>query len=238
MAVDSKHSALQVASLCCENQTTYPQKQGTYSWQAELRDIRDCMKINDILERRSTEIRKLYEECQDSLDECRRLEAEWFALVTEKDKNFRQQIEEENEEAKRNQMKQLYDVLIPPPPPPPPVGNLAAFLVSNRALKERGSQSHQKKNFEPVKPDPATPGNHLNEELLKRIRNGCRSELKSTPVKRSPGGTPLKRQRRMSESDTSDLITVALKRKFQHTIFHSPKESDSPRSVVSPGDIY
>ena len=28
------------------------------------------------------------------MDECRRLEAEWFALVTEKDKNFRQQIEE------------------------------------------------------------------------------------------------------------------------------------------------
>ena len=39
---------------------------GTYSWQAELRDIRDCRKINDILERRSTEIRRLYEECQDS----------------------------------------------------------------------------------------------------------------------------------------------------------------------------
>lgn len=128
-------------------------------------------------------------------------------------------------------------VLIPPPPPPPPVGNLATLFTSNRALKERGSQSHLKKNFEPVKPDPATPCNHLNDELLNRIRNGCRSELKSTPVKRSPGGTPLKRQRRMSESDTSDLITVALKRKFQHTIFHSPKESDSPRSVVSPGDI-
>ena len=28
------------------------------------------------------------------MDECRHLEAEWFALVTEKDKNFRQQIEE------------------------------------------------------------------------------------------------------------------------------------------------
>ena len=28
------------------------------------------------------------------VDECRHLEAEWFALVTEKDKNFRQQIEE------------------------------------------------------------------------------------------------------------------------------------------------
>ena len=39
---------------------------GTYSWQAELREIRDCRKINDILERRSTEIRRLYEECQDS----------------------------------------------------------------------------------------------------------------------------------------------------------------------------
>ena len=85
-------------------------------------------------------------------------------------------------------------VVIPPPPPPPPVGNLAALVTSNRALKEGGSQSHQKKNFEPVKPDPATPGNHLNEELLNRIRNGCRSDLKSTPVKRSPGGTPLKRQ--------------------------------------------
>ena len=28
------------------------------------------------------------------VDECRHLEEEWFALVTEKDKNFRQQIEE------------------------------------------------------------------------------------------------------------------------------------------------
>lgn len=28
------------------------------------------------------------------MSECRHLEAEWFALVTEKDKNFRQQIEE------------------------------------------------------------------------------------------------------------------------------------------------
>ena len=28
------------------------------------------------------------------VDECRHLEAEWFALVTAKDKNFRQQIEE------------------------------------------------------------------------------------------------------------------------------------------------
>ena len=28
------------------------------------------------------------------VDDCRHLEEEWFALVTEKDKNFRQQIEE------------------------------------------------------------------------------------------------------------------------------------------------
>ena len=32
MAADTKHSALQVASLCCENQSTYPQKQGNI-WQ-------------------------------------------------------------------------------------------------------------------------------------------------------------------------------------------------------------
>ena len=120
---------------------------------------------------------------------------------------------------------------IPPPPPPPPLA-LTPF-TSNK-----GSPSQLKKNCVPSNQDhPSTPNNYPNEELLKRIRNGCRSELRSTPFKRSPGGTPLKRQRRMSESDTSDLITVALKRKFQNVVFQSPKENDSPRSVMSPGDL-
>lgn len=219
----------------------------------------------------------------------------------EKDRNLRQQIEQENEEAKRNQIKQLYGVLeslgtfsfekpneailrrnlvkmyeqvgkycrknnidttkktsdgaksfqapndnvdaaplppqmlIPPPPPPPPL----AFtpFSSNTAPKQKACKTQSRKSFTPsTKAHPSTPSNHPNEELLKRIRNACQSELRSTPFKRSPGGTPLKRQRRMSENDTSDLITVALKRKFQNAVFQSPTESDSPRSVMSPGD--
>ena len=125
----------------------------------------------------------------------------------------------------------------PPPPPPPPPPLVLTPLTSNKAFKEKGSQSQIRGNCMPSRPGhPSTPRNQPNEELLKRIRNGCRSELRSTPFKRSPGGTPFKRQRRMSESDTSDLITVALKRKFQHTVFQSPKENESPRSVTSPGD--
>lgn len=127
-------------------------------------------------------------------------------------------------------------MLIPPPPPPPPLA-LTPF-TSNKASKEKDSCCQLRKSCTPFTQDhPSTPLNHPNEELLKRIRNGCRSELRSTPFKRSPGGTPFKRQRRMSESDTSDLITVALKRKFQNVVLQSPKENDSPRSVMSPGDL-
>ena len=130
-------------------------------------------------------------------------------------------------------------MLIPPPPPPPPppplVLNPITFI---KASKRKVCDNQSQKSSTPTtKARLRTPLNHINEELLKRIRNGCRSELRSMSFKRSPGGTPLKRQRRMSENDTSDLITVALKKKFQNVVFQSPKDNDSPKSVASPGNF-
>jgi len=122
-------------------------------------------------------------------------------------------------------------MLIPPPPPPPPL----TPLTTNKATAEKGSRNLlRKRSMSTTKKNPGTPQSQANKELLKRIRNGCRSELRSTPVKRSPGGTPFKRQRRMSDSNTSDMLTVALKRKFQNVAVRSPKENESPQSFLSP----
>ena len=119
---------------------------------------------------------------------------------------------------------------IPPPPPPPPL----TPLTNNKATADKESKSLLRKRSMLTTKNPRTPQSQANEELLRRIRNGCRSELRSTPVKRSPGGTPFKRQRRMSYNDTSDMLTVALKRKFQSVAVQSPKENQSPQSVMSP----
>ena len=125
-------------------------------------------------------------------------------------------------------------MLIPPPPPPPPL----TPLTTNKAAADKESRNlMRKRNVSATKNNPSTPQSRGNEELLKKIRSGCRSELRSTPVKRSPGGTPFKRQRRMSDSNTSDLLTVALKRKFQNAVVESPKENESPQSVMSPSDL-
>lgn len=121
-------------------------------------------------------------------------------------------------------------MLIPPPPPPPPP---LTPLTTTKSATEKDCRNLLRKRSS-TKDNPSTPNNQTNEELLKRIRNGCRSELRSTPFKRSPGGTPFKRQRRMSDSNTSDLITLALKRKFQNVAVPSPKENESPQSAMSP----
>ena len=126
----------------------------------------------------------------------------------------------------------LVQIPIPPPPPLPPV---LTSRTSNEILPQKVSDNEAKKMS--IKgTNPRTPCNP-NQELLKRIRKGCRSELKSTPFKRSPGGTPLKRPRRMSETATSDLIEVALKRKFKNVAFQSPQDNNSPNSVTSPTSI-
>lgn len=236
-----------------------------------------------------------------TVEDCHLLEREWLALVTEKDKNLCQQIEEENELAKRNQIKKLHQVLeslgtftfsrpneailkqnlakmyhqigkycsrnqidvtmkgnnntvktsespnenihapppppqtlIPPPPPLPPLTPLTSFKA---ASQNNARNPSRKRGALTTKNNPTTPCDQRNEELLKRIRGGCRSELRRTPFKRSPGGTPFKRQRRVSDSDGSYLITVALKKKFQNVTFQSPRENDSLRSFTSFEDL-
>ncbi|XP_074608909.1 uncharacterized protein LOC141863312 isoform X2 [Acropora palmata] len=273
------------------------EKGSSYPWEEEIKTARDFQTRNGILERRSLEIRSLYEHCQES-DEHRTLKEEWFALVKEKDRNFRQQLEKENEEAKSIQMKQLFHLLeslgtfsfdkpneiilkrnmakmyqqvgkycrrnkvdlknktsdlekprdtqredlitkpllveIPIPPPPPPPSVLTSHPSNAIPTQKVCDNEARKRSIKTT--NTRTPRNP-NQDLLNQIRKRCRSELKSTPFKRSPGGTPLKRPRRMSETATSDLIEVALKRKFKNVRFQSPHDNNSPNSMTSPTSI-
>lgn len=125
-------------------------------------------------------------------------------------------------------------ILIPPPPPPPPLTPLTSI---NATPQNDTKHLSRKRGALTARNISTTPCDQRNEELLKKIRGGCRSELRRTSFKRSPGGTPFKRQRRVSDSNASDLITVALKKKFQNVTFQSPRENDSPRSFTSFEDL-
>ena len=93
MAADGKHNSLPVASRLSENQNN-PKEKGKknslkcdgsfliascylicqfsvsntkeYPWQVELKITRDHRIVNDVLERRSAEIKILYEQCHKS----------------------------------------------------------------------------------------------------------------------------------------------------------------------------
>lgn len=122
----------------------------------------------------------------------------------------------------------------PPPPPPPPLPVCTRIKETPVQLYKKRKVSSTKESDIPNKNcQQRTPLQCINEELMNRIRNSKLANLKSTPCKRSPGGTPMRRQRRLSESDTSDLITVALRRKFKNVALQSPNENGSP-NVRSP----
>ena len=117
----------------------------------------------------------------------------------------------------------------PPPPPPPP---LPPPLPLTATQTPRKHQKRQKTTLQIESPFVCSrqPFMHLNDELLIRIKKGPgREGLKSTPLKRSPGGTPCRNRRRMSDTDTSDFITVALKKKFKNVAVQSPNENLSPQ---------
>lgn len=131
----------------------------------------------------------------------------------------------------------------PPPPPPPPPPMVPFCTPKNlhktpKSTKTPKTQIIHKKMVDCSTMDrQRTPLQTLNQDLLRSIKHCCTAELRSTPFKRSPGGTPLKRQRRLSENDTSDLITIALRRKFRNAIVQSPNENKSP-NVKSPSLEY
>lgn len=117
---------------------------------------------------------------------------------------------------------------IPPPPlPPPPLQPLyKPHIQPLTPIRTNLPQVHRNPK---ATQEQRTPFNSLSHELLRSIQHGRALELKRTPCKRSPGGTPLKRQRRLSENDTSDLITIALRKKFQNVgQISSPNENLSP----------
>ena len=129
---------------------------------------------------------------------------------------------------------------VPPPPPPPPL--LPPPVAKYARPHKTPVRAHKERKFLTDKEsrstsEQCTPLKSLNAELMTKIRGSKISNLRSTPCKRSPGGTPFRQQRRLSESDTSDLITVALKRKFKNVVVQSPNENQSPNVKSPAGDF-
>lgn len=123
----------------------------------------------------------------------------------------------------------------PPPPPPPPQQFYKPKPKPQTPITPKVQRNPKTSSTITKSHHQHTPLRSLNTELLRSIKRGKALELKRTPCKRSPGGTPMKRARRLSESDTSDLITIALMRKFKNVkSVSSPKENMSPNVGLSP----
>jgi len=110
----------------------------------------------------------------------------------------------------------------PPPPPPPPPAAIPTGTNSPFSMKKKGSSNKES----------ATPAHSssVKEISLSEILNKS-SSLRKT--ERSPGGTPLRpRNAKTSEkhpSTNQDIITQALKRKFQN-VQQSPDGSPKPET--------
>ncbi|CAH1783005.1 unnamed protein product [Owenia fusiformis] len=125
------------------------------------------------------------------------------------------------------------------PPPPPPLPNTP--LIKTRRVsfyeKSKRTPTRSRKSTETTPKSskittrsskPNTPLCALNPELKSNIMLG-RGKLRSTPGVRSPGGTPVCKKPRRSTSNHSDLMVLALQRKFQNV----RRPSSSP-TITSP----
>lgn len=110
-----------------------------------------------------------------------------------------------------------------PPPPPPPLPSIPAEkpATSKPDVQQFNDKSRLNKSKSSHKP--------LNSVLVNEILNTGNRKLRPTGFKHSPGGTPMKRKRRMSLSDQADLLQVALEKKFQNVVA-SPAKLHSPAS--------
>lgn len=101
----------------------------------------------------------------------------------------------------------------PPPPPPPPAGYLAP--PEPRILRPRRTTQNKRS---PVAPRPSIA------DMVKSSKGqgGLR------PTRKSPGGTPVREQRRLAASHPQDLIARALRSKFQsiNVVTPSPEKEN------------
>lgn len=114
----------------------------------------------------------------------------------------------------------------PPPPPPPPTFStpkVPSFSVKKKIEKDIGEET--------------VPQKSGMEDVLKGIAN---VRLKSTDIEKSPGGTPMRKNKSTEDpTNPSDIIAKALREKFQNTNmnYNSPERVDSPESGFSPSPI-
>lgn len=114
--------------------------------------------------------------------------------------------------------------LAPPPAPPPPSIPAVKPSTGNCNNEKPGNNSRLtelNKSKSSRKP--------LNSHLVNEIITTGNRKLRPTGFKHSPGGTPMKRKRRLSLTDQADLLQVALEKKFQNVVA-SPPQVHSPAS--------
>ncbi|XP_074646280.1 uncharacterized protein LOC141902448 [Tubulanus polymorphus] len=106
-----------------------------------------------------------------------------------------------------------------PPPVPPPSVHLNVTPLSTRKLGTaiKNSVLSRRQSL----PSTLTRKPLLGDELKKHITSG-KTSLRSTPGIHSPGGTPIRQAKRYSIDDPTNLVTVALKKRFQNVIMKSP----------------
>lgn len=115
--------------------------------------------------------------------------------------------------------------LAPPPAPPPP--NVPAVNPTSTVKSNKG-QFGDKSRLKDLNKSKSS-NKPVNSLLINEILNTGNRKLRPTGFKHSPGGTPMKRKRRLSLSDQADLLQVALEKKFQNAIA-SPIKPPSPSS--------
>ena len=116
---------------------------------------------------------------------------------------------------------------LPPPPPPVPPTIPAVKPTTSKSDKEQFTDNSRLRNLN----KPKLSHKPLNSLLINEIMNSGNRKLRPTGFRHSPGGTPMKRKRRLSLSDQADLLQVALEKKFQNVVA-SPTKLHSPSSFT------
>eukprot|EP00117_Sycon_ciliatum_P029200 scpid71460/ scgid23318/ len=136
---------------------------------------------------------------------------------------------------------------LPPPPLPPMTMGATTLYKAKRKSTESGDDTREdgvncptsenepalKKAKAPTTPTPRftqqTPFRHesplqtFNKHLIMSISGGLvQRQLKRTSGVRSPGGTPVRKERQLDASDPCDAIALALQKKFRNVPIRSP----------------
>lgn len=144
----------------------------------------------------------------------------------------------------------------PPPPPPPPIipgagGNGSggvAGTVQFSGMKHRDETTGENNVPDEIDGEgkmgkipndlehnvPSAQEGTLRKDLMEEIVSVGQRSLRHTNRARSPGGTPLRLQRRLTQSSNSDMLQKALINKFR-SLHSTPIRQQSSTSVTSEG---